>query len=280
MITVHAALRRGQSKLYYAEVETPLLDATVLLGEALGLTKEQLLSRPEAPIQEEGWRRFEEFLDRRCRGIPVSYIRRKKEFFSLEFYVDERVLVPRPDTEVLVEEALRLLDRNREARLVHDACTGSGCVAIALQHSRPGLLVSASDLSPGAEEVFRLNCRRLLGRELPFHRSDLLKQVTGPYDLITANPPYLRDREVQDMGKVGWPEPREALAGGPDGTALLAALIRQAASRLTPRGCLLLEADPSQTAFVRQRLLLAGFLEVEAVPDLGGRPRVIRGRLP
>ena len=280
MITVHAALRRGQSKLYYAEVETPLLDATVLLGEALGLTKEQLLSRPEAPIQEEGWRRFEEFLDRRCRGIPVSYIRRKKEFFSLEFYVDERVLVPRPDTEVLVEEALRLLDRNREARLVHDACTGSGCVAIALQHSRPGLLVSASDLSPGAEEVFRLNCRRLLGRELPFHRSDLLKQVTGPYDLITANPPYLRDREVQDMGKVGWPEPREALAGGPDGTALLAALIRQAASRLAPRGCLLLEADPSQTAFVRQRLLLAGFLEVEAVPDLGGRPRVIRGRLP
>jgi release factor glutamine methyltransferase len=280
MITVHAALQRGQSKLYYAEVETPLLDATVLLGEALGLTKEQLLARPEAPVQEEGYRRFEEYLDRRCRGIPVSYIRRKKEFFSLEFYVDERVLVPRPDTEALVEEALRLLDRRREARLVHDACTGSGCVAIALQHSRPELLVSASDLCPGAEEVFRLNCRRLLGRELPFHRSDLLTQVAGPYDLITANPPYLRDSEVQDMQKVGWPEPREALAGGPDGTALLAALIRQAPARLAPRGFLLLEADPLQAAIARQRMELAGFLEVEVVPDLGGRPRVIRGRRP
>ncbi len=280
MITVHAALKRGQSKLYYAEVETPLLDATVLLGEALGLTKEQLLSRPEAPIEEEGYRRFEEYLDRRCRGIPVSYIRRRKEFFSLEFYVDERVLVPRPDTEALVEEALRLLDRRPEARLVHDACTGSGCVAIALQHSRPGLLVSASDLRAGAEEVFRLNCRRLLGRELPFHRSDLLRQVAGPYDLITANPPYLTDREVRDMQKVGWPEPREALAGGPDGTSLLAALIRQAPARLGPRGWLLLEADPSQAAFVGQRLQLAGFLEVEVVPDLGGRPRVIRGRRP
>ena len=285
MITVQAALQRGQSTLFYAEVETPLLDAAVLLGEALGLSKEQLLARPEAEVQEEGWRRFQEFLDRRCRGIPVSYIRRKKEFFSLEFYVDERVLVPRPDTEALVEEALALLDRHpgesrRGAPRVHDACTGSGCVAIALQHSRPGLEVSASDLSPGAEEVFRLNCRRLLGRELPFHRSDLLRQVVGPYELITANPPYLRDGEVEDMRKVGWPEPREALAGGRDGTALLAALIRQAPARLSPRGFLLLEVDPSQAAFVRQRLLAWGFQEVEVVPDLGGRPRVIRGRLP
>jgi len=285
MITVQAALQRGQSTLFYAEVETPLLDATVLLGEALGLSKEQLLARPETPVQEEGWRRFQEFLDRRCRGIPVSYIRRKKEFFSLEFYVDERVLVPRPDTEALVEEALRLLDQRlgdsrREALLVHDACTGSGCVAIALQHSRPGLLVSASDISPGAEEVFRLNCRRLLDRELPFHRSNLLEQVAGPYDLITANPPYLRDVEVEGMRKVGWPEPREALAGGSDGTSLLAALIRQAPARLAPRGFLLLEADPPQALFVRQRLLAAGFQEVEVVPDLAGRPRVIRGRRP
>ncbi len=285
MITVQAALQRGQSTLFYAEVETPLLDATLLLGEALGWSKEQLLARPEAPVQEEGYRRYQEFLDRRCRGIPVSYIRRKKEFFSLEFYVDERVLVPRPDTEVLVEEALALLDRRAadpraEVALVHDACTGSGCVAIALQHARPALAVSASELDPGAEEVFRLNCRRLLGRELPFHRSDLLAQVPGAYDLITANPPYLSDREVENMQKAGWPEPRQALAGGPDGTRLLAALIRQAPARLAPRGHLLLEADPSQAAFVRQRLAGAGFLEVEVVPDLGGRPRLIRGRRP
>lgn len=285
MITVRAALRRGRSTLFYAEVQTPLLDATVLLGEALGWSKERLLASPEAPVQEEGWRRFQEYLDRRCRGSPVSYIRRKKEFFSLEFYVDERVLVPRPDTETLVEEALRLLDRHPgggrlEGPLVHDACTGSGCVAIALQHSRPALLVSASDLWPGAEEVFRLNCRRLLGRELPFHRSDLLQQVSGPYDLITANPPYLRDGEVEDMKKTGWPEPREALAGGPDGTSLLSKLIRQAPARLGPRGYLLLEVDPAQAPFVRQRLQLAGFPEVEVVPDLSGRPRVIRGRRP
>jgi release factor glutamine methyltransferase len=278
MITVQSALKRGQSTLFYAEVDTPLLDATVLLGEALGLSKEQLLGCPEAPVQEEGWKRFLEYLDRRCRGIPVSYIRRKKEFYSLEFYVDERVLVPRPDTEALVEEALRILDPRRDLRLVHDACTGSGCVAVALQHARPDLLVSASDVSAEVEEVFHLNCSRLLGRQLTFHRSDLLSQVPGPYDLITANPPYLRDREVENMRRTGWPEPPLALAGGPEGTSLLAPLIRQAPARLAPNGYLLLEADPSQAAFVRQRLELSGFRDIAVVPDLGGRPRVIRAR--
>jgi len=278
MITVEAALRRGQSTLFYAEVETPLLDAAVLLGEALGRSKEQLLAGPEEPVDEQALRRFEEFLDRRCRGIPVSYIRRKKEFYSLEFFVDERVLVPRPDTEALVEEALRLSGAEPAPRRVHDACTGCGCVAVALQHSRPELQVSASDLSAGAEEVFRRNCRALLGRELPFTRSDLLAAVAGPFDLITANPPYLKDREVDDMKKVGWPEPEGALRGGPEGTSLLGRLIRQAPARLAPEGWLLLEADPGQMPFLRQRLLLCGFRDVEVLPDLAGRPRVIRGR--
>jgi len=280
MITVQAALRRGQNTLYYAEVETPLLDATVLLGEALGLSKEQLLARPEAPVGEVGWQRYQQFLDRRCAGIPVSYIRKKKEFFSLEFHVDERVLVPRPDTEVLVEESVRLAERHPALRRVHDACTGSGCVAIALQHARPDLEVSASDLSAGAEEVFRHNCRRLLGRELPFTRSDLLNGVAGPFDLITANPPYLKDREVDSMRKIGWPEPEDALRGGPDGTVLLARLVKQAPARLAANGFLLLEADPAQMAFLRQRLLLTGFLDIEVIADLAGRPRVIRGRRP
>ena len=129
--------------------------------------------------------------------------------------------------------------------------------------------------------MFRLNCRRLLGRELPFHRSDLLEQVPGPYDLITANPPYLRDGEVEDMRKVGWPEPREALAGGPDGTALLAALVRQAPARLAPRRLPAAGGRPGPGGLSSASACLsAGFQEVEVVPDLGGRPRVIRGRRP
>jgi release factor glutamine methyltransferase len=278
MITVQAALQRGQATLFYAEVDTPLLDATVLLGEARGMSKERLLASPEAGVDQESWLRYQGFLERRCSGAPVSYIRRKKEFFSLEFFVDERVLVPRPDTEALVEEALRLVDRDPEPKRLHDACTGSGCVAVALKHARPALEVSASDLSAGAEEVFRLNCRRLLDRELPFVRSDLLSEVSGPFDLITANPPYLKDPEVDNLKKIGWPEPEQALRGGPDGTRLAARLIRQAPSRLAPGGFLALEADPAQMGFLRQRLSLAGFREIRQVPDLAGRPRVIVAR--
>jgi release factor glutamine methyltransferase len=278
MINVQSALRRGQSILFYAEIDTPLLDATVLLSEATGLSKEQLLARPETEVEEASWRRYQSFLERRCSGTPVSYIRRKKEFFSLEFFVDERVLVPRPDTEVLVEEALRLADRHPDRKRVHDACTGCGCVAIALQQARPDLQVSASDLSAGAEEVFRLNCRRLLGRELPFTRSDLLNGVSGPFDLITANPPYLKDQEVDNMAKIGWPEPAEALRGGSDGTRFAARLLRQAPARLAPGGYLLLEADPAQMGFLRQRLGLAAFRDISQVADLTGRPRVIVAR--
>jgi release factor glutamine methyltransferase len=278
MITVQSALHRGQAALFYAEVDTPLLDATVLLSEAMGVSKEHLLARPEASVEEESWRRYQDFLDRRCSGTPVSYIRRKKEFFSLEFYVDERVLVPRPDTEVLVEEALRLVDRDPKLKRVHDACTGSGCVAIALKHARPDLEVSASDLSPRAEEVFYLNCRRILGKELAFICSDLLSGVTGPFDLITANPPYLKDLEVDNMKKIGWPEPEEALRGGPDGTRLIGRLLRQAPARLAPGGYLALEADPAQMGFLRQRLSLAAFRDIGEAKDLAGRPRVMVAR--
>jgi release factor glutamine methyltransferase len=278
MITVQTALRRGQAALFYAEVDTPLLDATVLLSEAMGVSKEQLLARPEASVEEESWLRYQGFLDRRCSGTPVSYIRRRKEFFSLEFYVDERVLVPRPDTEVLVEEALRLAEGNPGLKRVHDACTGSGCVAIALQHARPDLEVSASDISAGAEEVFRLNCRRILGRELPFTRSDLLSGVAGSFDLITANPPYLKDQEVDNMKKIGWPEPEEALRGGPDGTRQVARLLRQAPARLAPGGYLALEADPDEMGFLRQRLSLAAFQDIREAKDLAGWPRVIVAR--
>jgi len=294
-MTVGNALHEGQSRLFYAEVDTPLLDATVLLCEALETSKERLLASLPEPLEEERYRRYLELLDRRSAGIPVSYLRGRKEFFSLEFRVDRRVLVPRPDTEVLVEEALRILDGHPERRRVHDACTGSGCVAIAIKHARPGLEVSASDLSEEVREVFEENARRLLGDPgardglverdpaaggLPFTISDLLSAVRGPFDLITANPPYLTDREVEDLLKVGWPEPPEALRGGLDGMALLARLIAQAPEHLARPGWLLLEAAPPQMERLGTLLVEAGFGEVTVAPDLGGRPRVITGVLP
>ena len=256
-----------------------MLDAVVLLSEALGLTKEKTLaSLPEA-VDREGYIRYQQFLDRRCSGSPVSYICRKKEFFSLEFYVDQRVLVPRPDTEILVEEALQILQSSPTGQKVHDACTGSGCIAIAIKYTLPEVEVTASDISLLCGEVYRKNAQNLLGFPLPFCRSDLLRDVQGRYNLITANPPYITDKEVENMQKIGWPEPELALKGGNDGTLLLERLILQAPEKLFRGGTLLLESASVQVPGLASLLQAAGFGSIRVLKDLAGRDRGIRAEI-
>jgi len=255
-MTVARALQQGKSLLFYAEVETPLLDATVLLSEALGTSKESLLASLPDPVSEQGWQRYKDFLDMRCSGLPVSYIRRR------------------------MEEALRILEAEPGLKRVHDACTGSGCVAVAVKHSRPDLEVSASDNDGEALEVAAFNAKCLLAvgsrKPIRLYRSDLLSRVPGRYDLITANPPYLTDGEVDNLKKVGWPEPEAALRGGPDGMDLLTRLIRQAPAKLRSPGHLLLEADPKQMEALGTALTDQGFSDVAVSADLSGRRRVIR----
>ena len=277
-MTFRSLLAQGTSAMTLAEVDTPVLDALVLLAFAAETTKERLLaSLPDEAVPGTE-QRYRELLDRRSTGLPVSYIRGCKEFYGLEFRVDERVLVPRPDTETLVELVRGVLAAEPGLRRLHDACTGSGCIAIALKHAEPRLEVSASDLSTGAAEVFAINARRLLGEPLAFFLSDLLEGVPGSFDLITANPPYLDAAEVEAMGKVGWPEPTLALLGGRVGTELAERLIVQAGGKLTPRGWLVLEAAPSQCLRLADVMAGAGFTDIAVEKDLAGRDRVIAGR--
>ena len=288
-MTVGAALLEGCTVLGGVPVDTPFLDASVLLSEAAACTKEELYARMEQELNRETERRYRGYLTLRERGYPVSYIRQKKEFYGLEFLVDERVFVPRPDTETLVEAALALVDRGMPedgaARAgpprgrIHDACTGSGAVAVTLKCLRPEADVSASDISPEAGEVFLANCRLHLGRELPWTQSDLLEDVEGPFDLITANPPYLRPEEVRRMKRGGWPEPEIALDGGAGGLELPLRLVRQARRRLRVGGALLVEADPDQMGRLADELRRSGFRAVRTVEDLAGRARVIVGAL-
>ncbi len=278
-MTARSLLKQGYDTLFFAEIETPLLDALLILAHAMGVTKEKLMASlpdPVAPQAEESFRRL---LDRRCAGIPVSYIRGIKEFYGLEFFVDERVLVPRPDTEVLVEKVLQVLRGDPRLRRVHDACTGSGCVAVALKSTVPELDVSASDISGPALEVAAANAHAILGGSLPAFRSDLLDAVPGPLDVIASNPPYLRDDEVADMRKLKWPEPELALAGGADGTAVAERLIRAAPARLVAGGWLILEAAPPQFTKLYALMDQAGFHSIDVEKDLAGRDRVIAGRL-
>ena len=278
-MTVRSLLTQGYETLFFAEVQTPILDALVLLAHAMVTTKEKLLASLPDDVPPGVETRFQDFLDRRCSGVPVSYIRRAKEFYGLEFYVDERVLVPRPDTEVLVEKILQCVRAEPRLRRVHDACTGSGCVGIAVKSTAPGLEVSASDISAPALEVAAMNADRLLDGTIPVFRSDLLDSVPGSFDLIASNPPYLRDDEVADLRKLGGREPEVALAGGRDGTALAERLIRSAPARLNPGGWLVLEAAPLQITRLYAFMDQAGFHTIDVEQDLAGGSRVLDGRL-
>jgi len=277
-MTIQNALREGHNLLFYAEVDTPVLDATVLLGEALNISKERIFASLPEVIDRGSYQRYRDMLERRCSGIPVSYIRNKKEFFGLEFYVDERVLVPRPDTETLVEALLGFIDKSQGPLKIHDTCTGSGCVAITVKLKNPDLDISASDISLEAGEVFAINSYVLLGYQLPCYRSDLLQQVPGSFDLISANPPYLLEREVDNLGKIGWPEPELALRGGIAGTALALKLITDSALRLKAGGAIFLEGAAGQMERLEAHLLASGYSEIEVFKDLGGRERVISAR--
>jgi release factor glutamine methyltransferase len=270
-------LNGGYRALVLAEVDTPFLDAVVLLAHAMDATKEKLFASLPDPVPEGVQAGFKTLLDRRAAGAPVSYIRGKKEFFGLEFTVDERVLVPRPDTEILVERALRICGSEPGIRTVHDACTGSGCVVIALKLMAPELEISASDISPAAAEVFRLNAEKLLGGPASFHLSDLLEGVPGAFDLIVANPPYLQDAEVDDLRRIGWPEPELSLRGGKGGTDIAERLIDEAPRKLTPGGWLALEAAPGQFEELSAAMERSGFRSIGIDKDLAGRDRVISG---
>lgn len=264
--------------------DTPFLDACLILAHCLGISRERLLSKfPEAidgiPSS------FEAAWSRRLSGESVAYIVGAKEFFGREFLVDQRVLVPRPDTETLVIAALEMGDAleafGSAVKLrVHDVCTGSGAVAISIAAERPAWSVSASDISSAALDVARLNAGRLLGKTMPMVLADLLEGIEGPFDIITANPPYVPTDETAELLARGWKEPALALDGGPDGLAVMPRLIRQAGAALVPNGFLLVEADALQSKSVRDMFLEEGFRDIKIWKDLAGLDRITGARKP
>ncbi len=286
-MTIREALNDAAATLRNASVETPYLDAVLLLCHTLAVSKERLFTDLREIMPDAALHSFRVLLDRRIAGVPVSYIRGMKEFYGREFLVDSRVLVPRPDTEVLVETALDLVDSNPNISRIHDVCTGSGCIAITLKAERPDLEVSASDLSPAALDVAVENAERILrsadirsDHPVEFFPSDLLSGIAGEFDLITANPPYLTSDEYASMRMSGWPEPAVALDGGRDGLDLVRRLAIEAIECLVRNGYLCVETADPQVSSARTIMVNAGFADVVTHTDLAGRGRVTVGRKP
>lgn len=271
-VTARRALAAGAARLRRAGVSTPRLDAEVLLAHVLGTERAALLAHGERGL---GGRAgaWELALERREAREPVAHITGTRGFRRLELNVDGRVLVPRPETELLVEVAI---DAAPAGGRVCDVGTGSGAVALALADERPDLLLVAVDSSEEALRVARANARRLR-LEVRFAAGDLLRAVEGPLDAVVANLPYVPDGDLDALApEISRHEPRAALAGGPDGLALIRRLVTQAAEREV--GLLALEVGAGQAGEVATLLREGGWPRVAAHRDLAGIERVVAGR--
>ncbi len=258
---------------------TPDLEAELLLAHALDVSRSFLYTHPEQEIPYPRAEAFQALVQRRIRGEPLAYLIGEREFWSLSLQVNPDVLIPRPETELLVEAALERLPQNRSLR-VADIGTGSGAIALALARERPHAAVLGTDISPAAVETARGNARRLAIGNATFSLGAWCAPLEGAWDLVVSNPPYVAEDDPHlQRGDLRF-EPRGALTPGPDALAAFRAIGAEALERLAPNGWLLFEHGDMQGEDVRDLLASTGYSEVTTRPDLAGRDRVTLGRRP
>ncbi|MBE7540944.1 MAG: peptide chain release factor N(5)-glutamine methyltransferase [Bryobacteraceae bacterium] len=273
-MTAGSALRQGQALLEGGGVAEARLTAEVLLCHALRRERVYLYSHPEHELSTVEWLHYGRYLHERLKGKPTQYITRRQEFFGREFVVSAEVLIPRPETEHVVERAAAVA---REARRVLDIGTGSGALAVTLALERGRELVVATDISAGALRVARENARRL-GAAIRLVRTDLAVGLGGAFDLIVSNPPYIPESEIEHLQHEvrDW-EPRVALAGGADGAEPYRRIVPEAERLLRPGGWLIFEIGFQIEAAVRAAFG-PRWSDIETGCDLAGLPRVISAR--
>jgi release factor glutamine methyltransferase len=280
--TIEGLLRWAADDFRARGIETSRLDAELLLAHALSTTRIHLVVDAKRPLDAHELARFRELVRRRRLREPVAYILGLREFYGRPFRVDARVLVPRPDTETLVEVAL---DRTRHVALAMralDLCTGSGCVAISLARERPTSRVLGTDISLDALAVARENALRLGAYNVAFCRGDLFEAVdhSDRFDLVTANPPYVVASEIDSLApEICRHEPRLALDGGQDGMDIVRRIVASASAHLNQSGVLAVEVGAGSAPAVAELFAQAGFEQIAVIRDYGRIERVVSGVL-
>ena len=275
--SVETALRAAQMELIGSD--TPQLDAEVLLAFVTKRTRTQLRSAPEHLLTDDEYDRFRRLTARRTRGEPIAYLSGTREFWSLTLHVDATVLVPRPETELLVERAL-LHMTNPGARIL-DLGTGSGAIALAIASERPASDVLATDASSAALEVAQRNARELGLSRVRFQLSDWFGNLGNEqFDIVVSNPPYIAAGDPQLAADVLAYEPRQALIAGTAGLEAIAVIITTAPRHLQQGGWLIIEHGIHQAPDVRRLLEQVGFISVASHADLAGIERVSEGQWP
>lgn len=263
-------------------VDAPRLASELLLAHVLGLDRVRLYTDLDRPLDKAELAAYRALIEARVEGRPVQYLTGRREFYGRTFGVDSRVLIPRPETELLVEAVLRELPEERGLRLL-DVATGSGCIGVTLAAERPEATVVATDVDAGACEVARANAQaHAVADRVEVLQGDLFAPVAGepPFDVVVSNPPYVRTGELGGLQAEVQHEPRLALDGGPEGLSVLARVVAEAFLHLVPGGLLALEMGEEQGAAVRNLLLRRGYEAVRIEPDLERRDRMAFGTRP
>ena len=296
-MTIGEVLIEGKKRLSLpcstACISTPALDASLLLSEVLQLSRANLTLKSNETASETDEKKYYKLLERRRSGECIAYILGRKEFRSLDFTVSPDVLVPRPDTEILVEAALEYIDllkgKTGESISVLDLCTGSGAIAISLLNECPFITISASDISKPALVIAALNAEKIFpntvseheakqeksAQKIKFIHSDLFTDITGKFNIIVSNPPYVPSGILTSLAPEVHLEPKLALDGGEDGLDLIRIIIAKAKTHLVIGGVLLLEADPAQMRSIETIFENNNFCRIKIYKDLAGLDRII-----
>ena len=281
--TLQTIYREGKEQLELSGVPDADLDAWYLLEFVTGISKAQYYGNPEAGMEEEEVLRYRDVIRQRAERIPLQHITGEQEFMGFSFRVNEHVLIPRQDTETLVEEALGVLKPKME---ILDLCTGSGCILLSLlklgeKRGIAGLKGTGADISGEALKVAKENGRwlEIPGDQLAWVRGDLFEKLEGPFDLLVSNPPYIPSGKLSGLQEeVRLHDPALALDGHEDGLYFYRRIAAEAGKYLRDGAFLMLEIGWDQGEAVRGLLEAAGYREVEVKKDLSGNDRVVRGR--
>ena len=282
MIPLGLVLRDARSQLSETlslELNVAALEAQILLAHTFNKSRTYLLAHPEVTLHEVALSAFAALLQRRLKGEPLAYILGRREFYGLEFYVTPDVLIPRPETELLVELALALMPDQQPIQVL-DLGTGSGAIALAIAKLRPCAVVTAVDSAPKALKVAQRNADRLALSNVRFIESDWFRGLnhSAPFNLIVSNPPYVAQNDPHlFQGDVQF-EPRQALQSGADGLSDIRSIAQAAQRFLAPHGQLLLEHGYNQQVITKALLLSLGYTNVTGYHDFAGQPRVTCGK--
>jgi release factor glutamine methyltransferase len=286
---LRAALRAAIARLEECDVPSAPLAAELLLMHVLQRDRTWLYAHPEFELGPEDTAAYAQFIERRSEGVPTQYLTGRQEFWGLEFEIGPGVLIPRPETEHVIEVALeRIGERRAEPLRIADVGTGSGCIAVALARELPGAEIVATDISAAALDYARRNAARHgVSKRIQFLRADLLEaameasgRAESRFDLIVSNPPYVGRNDAATLPReVREHEPAEALFAGDDGLQIYPALIDEAARKLAPNGTLVLEIGYDGAQYVGSLLSASQWTDLRVTRDLAAIERVISARL-